>query len=305
MSGEAGGLLLERVLAVGWAEQEEAYDHCVARAGLMREYLRRAALWAEALGGTEEWPFFDIAGRVAPEVCADPVVAGRWDEVLARRAPGPVAVGVYRAVLNWTALTRAALAPYAGLPEPFEPLVMMLERGGGVQIEHGSMDFLTDRVQVGTWREHVASDPVVPLDRARLDALDGLPLLEFRPGRFPSQPIRDVRILHRKQTSGPGLFADVTLDFEPSGEGFVFEVADALQVDYSFPRELPHFYAALGRGIGEELARDRAPVVVAVRVVLKAVRAHEIDSNELSFLTAGRRAALAALERELGVEVEP
>ena len=40
---------------------EESLDHNGSRLVLMREYLRRSALWAQALDCLTAWPFFDIA----------------------------------------------------------------------------------------------------------------------------------------------------------------------------------------------------------------------------------------------------
>ena len=60
---------LSRLLAVNWDGDFDASDrHAVSRARLMREYLRRSAWWADYLNATSEWPFFDVAGRLAPNI---------------------------------------------------------------------------------------------------------------------------------------------------------------------------------------------------------------------------------------------
>ncbi|MGW2255974.1 hypothetical protein ACWCXH_38400 [Kitasatospora sp. NPDC001660] len=59
------------------------------------------------------------------------------------------------------------------LPDPYEPLLLMLERGGwcGLVIENRVADFAIVRVPLGTWHDHLSTEPVVSLDRATLDAL--------------------------------------------------------------------------------------------------------------------------------------
>ena len=59
---------LRRLLAINWTPIEGGQKSHVA---LIREYLRRAALWAKSLQATEYWPFFDVANFLAPEGLRD------------------------------------------------------------------------------------------------------------------------------------------------------------------------------------------------------------------------------------------
>ncbi|MER8029860.1 hypothetical protein ABTZ78_12950 [Streptomyces bauhiniae] len=116
------------------------------------------------------------------------------------------------------------------------------------------------------------------------------------PPRFPPYPIRAVRVLHRKQNCAPQ-FADIEVDFEPAAEGFAFEVAPDLTVDYEPAEALPSFFAAAALGIEEQLRLPEHGVVVATRVVLRRARADTFGSHELAFKIAGHLAARKALER--------
>ncbi|MFB7778338.1 hypothetical protein [Streptomyces bauhiniae] len=116
------------------------------------------------------------------------------------------------------------------------------------------------------------------------------------PSRFPPYPIRGVRVLHVKQNCAPH-FAEIEVDFEPAAEGFVFEVARDLTVDYEPAEDLPRFFAAAARGIEEQLRSPEHGVVVATRVVLRRARADTFGSHELAFKIAGYLAARRALER--------
>ncbi|MFC5889302.1 hypothetical protein RMN57_36720 [Kitasatospora sp. CM 4170] len=119
---------------------------------------------------------------------------------------------------------------------------------------------------------------------------------------FPPRPIRGVRGLYARQTGGcPCDFADVTVDFEPWEDGFVFEVAgDAVVAGHVSQEELAGFHAALVAGMREELAEQAAGRPVAVAVVLRRTGIHEVDSRDGSFRTAGRRAVRAAFADAYG-----
>ncbi|RLU83606.1 hypothetical protein CTZ27_28340 [Streptomyces griseocarneus] len=116
------------------------------------------------------------------------------------------------------------------------------------------------------------------------------------PPRFPPYPIREVRVLHRRQNCGPQ-FADVTVDFEPASEGFAFEVAEGLTVEYEPAEDLPRFFAATAAGIEEQLSLHGPDVVTATRVVLRRARADAFGSHERAFKVAGYLAAREAWSR--------
>lgn len=59
------------VARLGLVRFEESLDHNGSRLVLMREYLRRSALWAQVLVCAGKWPFFDIATAVDPSARFD------------------------------------------------------------------------------------------------------------------------------------------------------------------------------------------------------------------------------------------
>ncbi|MFE5482264.1 hypothetical protein [Streptomyces sp. NPDC056527] len=115
------------------------------------------------------------------------------------------------------------------------------------------------------------------------------------PRRFPPYPIRGVRILHQRQNCAPH-FAEIEVDFEPAAEGFSFEVAEGLTVEYEPRGDLPGFFAAIAEGIEEQLSRPEHGVVTAAHAVLRRARAEEFGSHDLAFRIAGYLAARQALE---------
>ncbi|UGY93034.1 hypothetical protein [Streptomyces gobiensis] len=164
--------MVERLVAIDWTDWDTADDHAVSRSMLLREYLRRAALWVQELGGTDEWPFFDIAERIDPSVPSDQELIDRLEKFTSENVPGLTTRKMCRAAVNWAALQEVAHPRLGELDDPYEPLVMLYARGGGFTVENGVADFLFVPVPLGTWQEHVAEKPVVALDPAMLDALD-------------------------------------------------------------------------------------------------------------------------------------
>ncbi|GHC68923.1 hypothetical protein GCM10010349_43510 [Streptomyces flavofungini] len=103
-----------------------------------------------------------------------------------------------------------------------------------------------------------------------------------------------MRVLHQKQNCAPH-FAEIAVDFEPAAEGFAFEVAQGLTVEYEPAEDLPRFFAAVAAGIEEQLGLPEHGVVTATRVVLRRARADRFGSHELAFKIAGFLAARKAL----------
>ncbi len=164
---------LSRLLTVNWDGDFDASDrHAVSRARLMREYLRRSARWADYLNATNEWPFFDIAGRLAPDIEPPADLVKQLEESIAGRIGWPSHRTVARAALRWAALLDAATPLPAGLEDPFEPLLLMFDRGGAYTTEAGFIDLGASSVQRKTWRDHLSTEPVTALDPSALDALD-------------------------------------------------------------------------------------------------------------------------------------
>ncbi|MFI5530821.1 hypothetical protein ACIA8O_20010 [Kitasatospora sp. NPDC051853] len=154
MRVEAAAVMLERLAAVDWVAWEPAFEHAEERARLMREYLRRAARWAEAVGGADGWPFCDLAGSVDSGAEVEAGVAARLAGVVEGVGDGSNGAKICRAAVRWASLGEDVVVGY-GLPDPYEPLVAMVELGGAVTMENGMIDFVTTRVRVRSWRDHL------------------------------------------------------------------------------------------------------------------------------------------------------
>jgi hypothetical protein len=160
----------DRILAVDWAGP---LTRTRSRAALMREYLRRSAWWAQAVPGAE-WPFYDIAATVDPSVRADPAVVARVRIHLDRSLQGVMVQRTAEWALHFAALLESgrplpAVQPSAA--NPFEPLILMFERGGGFRLGSGyAIEVDTAALRPGALAENLFDRPLI--DPARLDDLD-------------------------------------------------------------------------------------------------------------------------------------
>jgi elongation factor G len=113
----------------------------------------------------------------------------------------------------------------------------------------------------------------------------------------------DVQGRHKKQTGGHGQFGDCKIKMEPLPRGGNFEFVNEI-FGGAIPR---NFIPAVEKGIVEAAQRGYLAgyPVVDFRVVLYDGSYHDVDSNELSFKTAGRIAFKKAMEQAKPTLLEP
>jgi hypothetical protein len=159
----------ERIAAIEWIG---SFDRMTSRGYLMKEYLRRAAWWAKVTKA-QEFPFFDIAAAVNPAVRADPSLVLRVTQELAAKMQGILVQETCANALHFAALLDARI-PLPEAPEmPFEPLLVMFERGGGFRDEgSGLIDVDLLGIPIGSVEDNLRAEPYVQLGLTDLDALD-------------------------------------------------------------------------------------------------------------------------------------
>ncbi|MFI1994859.1 hypothetical protein [Actinoplanes sp. NPDC020271] len=110
-------------------------DHVFSRVLLMREYLRRAAL---VVGDVQPpgWPFADLAAVVAVTVRADESVTEDVVRTVRRAGQFSPIPQTCAAAVHWSRLAADRGLPW---PDPFEPLLLMYERGGGFTFSDAGM----------------------------------------------------------------------------------------------------------------------------------------------------------------------
>jgi elongation factor G len=113
----------------------------------------------------------------------------------------------------------------------------------------------------------------------------------------------EVQGRHKKQTGGRGQFGDCKCVFEPLPRGGGFEFVDKI-----FGGSVPaNFRPAIEKGILEACTNGvlAGYNVVDFRVELIDGSYHPVDSDELSFKLAGRKAFRAAVEKAKPILLEP
>ncbi len=141
--------------------------------------------------------------------------------------------------------------------------------------------------------------------RQRLADMFGLEVEEAHPAPDYRETItrsQDQAYRHKKQTGGAGQFADVKLTVAPAarGEGFIFEETvkgGAVPKNY-----IPAVEA------GARDATERGPLgfpVVDIRVTLTDGLHHPVDSSDMAFRIAGKRAVAEALKSAGPVLLQP
>lgn len=108
---------------------------------------------------------------------------------------------------------------------------------------------------------------------------------------------------HKKQTGGAGQFGEVYLRIEPLARGAGFEFADEVKGGV-----IPTvFIPAVEKGVRQAL--DHGVIagypVEDVRVTVYDGKSHPVDSKEIAFVTAGRKAVIDAILKASPIILEP
>jgi elongation factor G len=113
----------------------------------------------------------------------------------------------------------------------------------------------------------------------------------------------DVHGRHKKQTGGHGQFGDCKIRMEPLPRGSKFEFVNEI-FGGAIPRQ---FVPAVEKGILEAAERGYLAgyPLVDFKVTLYDGSYHDVDSNEMSFKMAGRKAFKLAMEQAKPALLEP
>ena len=108
---------------------------------------------------------------------------------------------------------------------------------------------------------------------------------------------------HKKQTGGAGQFGEVYLRIEPLARGAGFEFVDAVVGGV-----IPHqFIPAVEKGVRQVLSTGAVAgyPIHDVRVTAYDGKHHSVDSKEIAFVTAGKKAFVDAVTKANPIVLEP
>lgn len=108
---------------------------------------------------------------------------------------------------------------------------------------------------------------------------------------------------HKKQTGGAGQFGEVFLRVEPLPRGAGFEFEDEV-VGGAIPHQ---FIPAVEKGVRQvlEMGAIAGYYLQDVRVIVYDGKFHPVDSKEIAFVTAARKAFLDAIGKARPIVLEP
>lgn len=108
---------------------------------------------------------------------------------------------------------------------------------------------------------------------------------------------------HKKQTGGAGQFGEVFLRVEPLPRGTGYQFADEVKGG-AIPS---NFMPAVEKGV--RLAMEQGVIagypVVDIKVTVYDGKHHTVDSKEIAFITAGKKALMAGVQAARPVVLEP
>jgi elongation factor G len=131
--------------------------------------------------------------------------------------------------------------------------------------------------------------------------------LDTRPPSIPFRETIAVRAeghsRHKKQTGGAGQFGEVFLKVEPLPRGTGFEFVDSVKGG-AIPNQ---FIPAVEKGVRGVLETGYIAgyPLQDVRVIVYDGKSHPVDSKEVAFVSAGRKAFLDALGKARPIVLEP
>jgi elongation factor G len=131
--------------------------------------------------------------------------------------------------------------------------------------------------------------------------------VETRPPRIPYRETITAKAeghhRHKKQTGGAGQFGEVYLRIEPLPRGAGFEFKDAVKGGTIPTQYIP----AVQKGIEQVLASGPLAgfPLQDVRVTVYDGKHHPVDSKEVAFVSAGKKAFLDAIDKAHPIVLEP
>lgn len=169
MNDERIAQTVARAQAIRW-DQPDRDAREGSQIALMFELLRRMALWADALRCAEEWPFFSVVEQMARgsslarSILAQPALAS-IEEAFDGWPSYPRRICSW--FVQWSAIEGTGEVHAFGLPAPYEPAILMFERGGLFHIENRMFQFGLPSFPVGTLARSLGKTALA-LDEATL-----------------------------------------------------------------------------------------------------------------------------------------
>jgi hypothetical protein len=163
--------VLNRLISIHWAANVAHYrSHRL----LVFEYFRRSALWATMLNATDSWPIVNLALHLEPTLQLHPAVLRSFHDHLQKHGSPPrEMVALLEAALYWARLQDLNDERINQLPAPYEPILLLYERGGYFFRSHDGIEItVVMTVSHRGWQQFLTQTPYIQLDPSVLDQVD-------------------------------------------------------------------------------------------------------------------------------------
>ena len=162
---------IERIMSISW---ESDFSRSESQYALFCEFFRRMAKWTEFLGCREQWLFGNLANYVDSNLEIDRSKIDRLEQHLKNLGLHFLIIRVCINFVYWEMLEkRFSLMKESKLPEPYEPIILMFERGGIFDTEHGYFDLSGIGIPKPTWKSsynNISEIKITPEELDRIDA---------------------------------------------------------------------------------------------------------------------------------------
>ena len=167
-----------------------------------------------------------------------------------------------------------------------------------IQVEH--IVSLNEVVLRGLGELHLATVLQQIKDRHDIEVITQLPSIAYRETITAKA---EGHHRHKKQTGGAGQFGEVYLRVEPLPQGAGFEFGSEV-VGGAIPSQ---FIPAVETGVKQAMAEGAVNgyPMQDIRVVVYDGKHHNVDSKEIAFIQAGKKAFLEAVAKARPIVMEP
>ena len=180
----------------------------------------------------------------------------------------------------------------------WETLAKLVSEDPCLRIEHVAVT--NETIVYGLGEQHLRVLLARLRDTYKLDVQTQPPRVAYRES-ITAPAAAQYR--HKKQSGGAGQFGEVHLRVEPLPRGAGFEFVDQVKGG-TIPGQ---FMPAVEKGVREALAEGviAGYPVEDLRVIVHDGKHHPVDSKEIAFVTAGKKAAREAIRGAHPVVLEP
>ena len=164
---------IERIRSISW---ESDFSRQKSQTALLHEHWRRMVKWTEFLNCREQWLFGDLASCIDSnlEIDESKIQKLKQDLELLRMYLHPFIRRVCINFVRWETLKEgSSLVEQSNLPDPYEPIILMFERGGIFYTESGYFDLSGAGIPRPTWEgihDNILEIKITPEELDNFDA---------------------------------------------------------------------------------------------------------------------------------------